>query len=655
MAEEDTWCKLVELAQRGREDCMSQLVHDAKDRVCAYVYRVTLNHDVTEDLSQEILLQMVQSLEGLKQSERFWPWMYRIAQSKIQEHYKTKQRKKMIFESAFYKDFISRRRDYYQEDGLKQILQEELSKKVMTAMKHIKQQYRAVLSLRCFEQLSYSDIAQAMQCNEVTARVLFFRAKKAIRKQLAQQGLSRSLLLMCIGLFGKLTAPTEAASSSITVTAASTKVGLTAAALATAGSKMGIVTITAVAALAGIGLAIFSKGPLPEPNIPPSASIIPNREDIESIYFTTQLEDNDPNSGGSLSKGAYEQWFYFPDGIDGPMFMRMQRWTTEQDEKLCSWLENGQGNYYYQSGEKQIYIHNYRVCWSSLKVCHLPTDSEEFTDFLSEVQGDLPTFHDYYRDEKTGFLTSSVDYRFVNAPNFLTEYRYNTIEPEQFEYDWPVSVPIIDQRDQMHKRGWTYFYIKGRLNDTNISGQGQIPFIYDTCKKHPAWMKLCVGNEFEVIDCCNGAQLRRNDGTVIADYPAGAFFKGLPRPWMGMHTADIIRRDTVDKKVWFFSERLMYDDNVIITLTYEDQSTDIDLIYNIDMEKDIVSNIRFDINGKPQGQLRFSYLQDISQVDNEFIEPVISDSRSHIQEDPGILWLIRLAMGNLENHKLIKP
>ena len=168
-------------------------------------------------------------------------------------------------------------------------------------------------------------------------------------------------------------------------------------------------------------------------------------------------------------------------------------------------------------------------------------------------------------------------------------------------------------------------------------------------------MKLCVGNEFEVIDCCNGAQLRRNDGTVIADYPAGAFFKGLPRPWMGMHTADIIRRDAVDKKVWFFSERLMYDDNVIITLTYKNQSTDIDLIYNIDMEKDIVSNIRFDINGKPQGQLRFSYLQDISQVDNEFIEPVISDSRSHIQEDPGILWLIRLAMGNLENHKLIKP
>ena len=170
MAEEDTWCKLVELAQRGREDCMSQLVHEAKGRLCAYVYRVTLDHDLTEDLSQEILLQMVQSLEHLNQAERFWPWMYRIAQSKVHEHYKTKQRKKMISASAFYKDFLSHKSEYSQEDGLRQMLNDELSKKVMTAMKQIKQQYRAILSLRCFEQLSYSDIAEAMECNEVTVQ-----------------------------------------------------------------------------------------------------------------------------------------------------------------------------------------------------------------------------------------------------------------------------------------------------------------------------------------------------------------------------------------------------------------------------------------------------------------------------------------------------
>jgi RNA polymerase sigma-70 factor (ECF subfamily) len=643
MAEQDSWCKLVELAQRGQQDCMNQLVHEAKGRLCAYVYRVTLDQDITDDLSQEILLQMMQSLESLNQAERFWPWMYRIAHSKIQEHYKSKQRKKMISASAFYKDFLTHRSEHYQEDGLRQMLQDELTKKVMTAMKQIKQQYRAILSLRCFEQLSYADIAEAMHCNEVTARVLFYRAKKAIKKQLANQGLSKSLLLTSLGLFGKLTATAEA-TSSVTVTTASTKVGLTTAALATAGSKVGIVTIAAVVSLASIGISVIPEQS--QPDTSSSAVTLPSREDVNSIHFTTQLQDNDPNLGGSYSKGAYEQWFYFPEGINGPMLMRMQRWTPQQDQKLCSWLENSQGNYYYASGENQVYIHNYRVCWSNLKVCRLPTDTEEFNEFISKVEGDQPSFCDYTRDPTTGLLTSSMDYRFINASNFLTEYFYNTAEPEYFQYDWPESVPIIDQRDQMHKRGWTYFRVGGELNGKNISGLGQIPFVYNAAGEHPAWMKLHITNELEVIDCPLGAQLHRTNGATIAAYPAGTFFKGLSRPWMGMHTADLVRRDAVNKHIRFESERLENEDKVIITLNYQN----ISLLYTINMEKDIVEDIRFIVNEINIGTLYFSYLQDVDQAGSEFTEPVITEtSRIVTQEDPGILWLVNLTYGNLDN------
>ena len=644
MAEKDSWCKLVELAQRDRENYMSQLVHEAKGRLCAYVYRVTLDHDLTDDLSQEILLQMMQSLDSLNQAERFWPWIYRIAHNKIQEHFKSKQRKKMVSTSAFYKDFLTHRSEHYQEDGLRQMLQEELSRKVMTAMKQLKQQYRAVLSLRCFEQLSYADIAEALQCNEVTARVLFFRAKKAIKKQLASQGLSKSLLLTSLGLFGKLTAPADAASS-VTVTAASTKVGLTTAALATAGSKLGIATIAVVVSLASIGIKVMPELSGPDSSSP--AISLPSRKDVNSIHFTSQVQDNDPNLGGSYSKGAYEQRFYFPEGIDGPMFMRMQRWTTEQDKKLCSWLENSQGNYYYNSGDNQVYIHNYRVCWSNLKVCRLPTDTEEFNAFLSKVEGDASSCCEYKRDPGTGLLISSVDYRFVNTSNFLTEYLYNTIGPEQFEYNWAADIPVIDERDQMHKRGWTYFRISGRLSGKNISGRGQIPFVYDAVNEHPVWMRLNIENEFEIIDSHEGARLCRADGTMVAAYPAGAFLKGLPRPWMGLHTADLIRRDAVEERLWFKTEQMENENTVIITLDNRENTS---LIYTINMEKDTVDDIRFIVNGTNTGALYFSYLQDISQAGNEFTEPVGTEtSRIVIHEGPGILWLANLVYGNLDN------
>jgi len=637
MTKEQARIELIRLAKQGHKDSMSRLAREAEGSVRAYVYRVTLDHDLTQELSQEVLLQMVKSLSRLNKEKSFLPWIFRITQNKINQHYRAKQQKASIYESAFYKDFVSRRSDYHQDDGLRQLVQKDLSKKVIVAMKQIKQEYRAVLSLRCFEQLSYADIAMAMQCSEVSARVQFYRAKQALKKQLAHHGLRKSLLLMCLGLFGRLTAPVEAASSNITVTTASARVGLAAAILATASTKLGIATITAAAVgLVGVGSVSVLSGPP-----------LPKRAEVKSLHYTTQLRFTDTGPNSSLSKGAYEQWYSFPDGIDGPMFMRMQRWTPQRDKKFCTWLQDGQANYYYYSTDNQVYINNYRVFWSNLKVWGLPTDPVEFTDFLSQVEGQTKGIV-YTRDRKTGLLANAVDNRFIDAWNFRTEYSYNTSVENQLQYDWPAEVPIIDERDQMHKRGWTYFRVNGTIDDQVISGLGQIPFVYNASREHPAWMSLNVGNNLEIIDCDDGARLRQADGTVIAAYPAGTFFIGFARPWMGMHTINIIRRDAVAERVWFQTRLAMNKKDAIITFYNKGERPGFELIYNIDLINDLIKDIRFDLQGKTKASLRFSYLQDIDEVGDEFIEPAISDdSRIPHKQSPGMLWLANMAMGSL--------
>ena len=642
MSEEQKWTKLVELAQQGHGDSVDLLARKAQGRLRAYVFRVTLDYDLTEDLSQEVLLQMIKSLDGLNKAESFWPWMYRIAQSKIQQHYKTRRKTAVISEPAFYDDFLSYRSDYHKDEGLQQLVHKDLSKKVMAAMKQVRQQYRAVLSLRCFEDLSYSDIAVTMQCSEVRARVLFFRAKQALKKELNHQGLSKSFLLMSLGLFGRLTAPAEGGVSAVTVTANTTQVGLTAAALATASSRLGLATLTTIAVvLIGVGgMSLRPKEPLPEPPLTSKA-------DISSMHFTTQLMDNRPESRGSLSKGAYEQWLYFPDGADGPMFMRMQRWDPEQQNKLCAWLEDGQANYYFASDYNLVHINNCRVCWSSLKVRRLPTDTAEFSEFLSIVEDNVKGLGSYERDPNTGYLTSFVDYRFNNAPDFQTEYLYNTVSPERFEYNWPADIPIVDDRDPMHKRGWTYFSINGIVSEQEITGRGCIPFVYNAAKEHPAWLTLKIGEDLEITDCSRGAYLRQGDRTIAA-YQPGAFFKGLARPWMGMHAANIVRRDAAEQRIWFQSEWAQNETDAIVAIFHEVQQDSTDLIYTIDMENDLIKTITFDVKGQAQGSLIFSYLQEIDQLANQFTEPDISTgSQPATQQSPGIKWLIYLAQGNL--------
>jgi RNA polymerase sigma-70 factor (ECF subfamily) len=636
MEQEQIWTELVRQAQKGRKEDINKLAREAKERLCAYIYRVTLNYDLTEDISQEVLLQMVKSLNHLKSVESFWPWLYRIAQSKIQEYYKARYKKSPSFGDAFYKNFVSQRAKYHQEDGLRRLLHKELSKKVVVAMKQMKQQYRAVLSLRCFDQLSYSEIAVAMDCSEVRARVLFYRAKQALKKQLSNQGLKKGLLLMCLGLFGRLTAPARAAT--VTVSANSVRVGVMTAVIAAAGTKLGIATVTATAVgLVTVGgISVLSEAPLP------------NRSEVTSINYTTQLPDMSQGPTSSLSKGAYEQWYYCPDGIDGPMFMRMQRWDAKQKNQLCIWLQNGEGNYYHENGVEKVYINNYRVFWSSLRVRRLPTDTDEFTSFLSEIEGDLSGV-EYKRDIETGLLRSALDDRFVEVRNFRTDYKYNMLNEELFEYDWSKYIPVIDERDSMHKRGWTYFRINGEINKQSISAAGQIPFVYNAIKEHPPWMRLNIGNKFEVIDCKDGACLRLIDGTVIASYEAGTFFKGLLRPWMGMHTIDIIRRDAAWRRVAFRTRPAKNEEDVIVSVYYEDKHVNTKLVYGIDMEKDIIEDIRFKVGKMNIGSLVFTYLQDIEQAGDEFVEPSISDTpEAPTRSGAGILWLVDLAQGTLE-------
>ena len=627
---------LVRQAMKGQREALGQLAQRVEGRVSAYVFRVTLSRDLTEDLTQEVLLTMVRSLGDLQDPDRFRAWLYRIAQSKIQQHFRSRQRHPVAVESREYEDFVSQRADRHEYDGLRQLMHKDLVQKTFGAMRQLDARHRAILSLRCFDQMSYGDIALAMECSEVKARVLFYRAKEALKKQLSGQGIRKSMLVMCLGLFGKVTAPADAAPASLTVTAASMKTGLTAAILGQVSVKAAMAATAALvigAAAMGV-VSVLQSGP------------VPRRDEVRSVHFTTQLQYTGPQARSSLSKGAYEQWFQFPEGVDGPMFFRMQRWDPLQNKKLCAWLQDGQANYYFHGGARKLYITNDRVYWSSLKVRRLPTDSAEFMAFLSEIEGRVREVT-YHRDPRTGILTGAVDSRFRDARHFHTTYEYNTTEPNAFELDWPDDTPVVDQRDAMHRRGWTYFTVQGCIGERRIDGRGRLPFVYDTWKEQPAWLILDAG-DVTIVDCNEVAHIRAADGRLADTYPGGSFFAGLGRPWMGLHTIDLVRRDAAAQRIQFETNRFEEDNQAGVTLVHRIGSTDVDLFYLIDLDTDVIDEIRFAINKQPAGALRFTYLQDIEAVGDEFAEPEVSVERPRrLSDRPGLTWLARLAAGDL--------
>ena len=246
MDTENDFAQLVRQAQLGDRISLDRLAEGARQRLYAYIYRLTLNHDLAQDLLQETLLKMVENIKELEYPERFWGWLFRTAMGTVQHYYRDLAREQAIEFSSVSRKRLSQYLSEDRDDGLNRAMRKELSETIVDAMARLRLTYRNVLMLRCFEQLSFAEIGEVMGCKELRARVLFFRARHSLSRQLSSRGLGKGLLVTALGVFGLLTAPADSASAG-TVTAASLNVGLVAAIVGKAGTPSGIALAVTVA------------------------------------------------------------------------------------------------------------------------------------------------------------------------------------------------------------------------------------------------------------------------------------------------------------------------------------------------------------------------------------------------------------------------
>jgi len=187
MVKETDNLDLVEQARAGSRDGMNRLAVCVSQRLYPYLYRVTSDHDLTEDLLQEVLLAAVRFLDRLERLESFWPWVHGIARSKIQQHFRNRYRRDRLQAAALAKAH-HREKARNNRNALESVIREERQESVSSALQELKRQYRDVMELYCFEEMSLSEIASATgrSCRQV--RMQFFRAKRSLRRSLYHAG-----------------------------------------------------------------------------------------------------------------------------------------------------------------------------------------------------------------------------------------------------------------------------------------------------------------------------------------------------------------------------------------------------------------------------------------------------------------------------------
>jgi RNA polymerase sigma-70 factor (ECF subfamily) len=110
--QQDGLARLVTWARAGDRESLSRLAELAQPRLLPYLYRLTLDYDLAQEICQETLVKMVEGLEGLENVDRFWPWLFRSAMGNVQHYYRDQKRRHMAHLAAVasdrFEDYVCR-------------------------------------------------------------------------------------------------------------------------------------------------------------------------------------------------------------------------------------------------------------------------------------------------------------------------------------------------------------------------------------------------------------------------------------------------------------------------------------------------------------------------------------------------------------------
>ena len=160
---------------------MTGLVLAVRERLHPFIVGAIRDHHAAEDVLQDTLVVLIEQAHLLRRPDCFWPWVYRVAWSKVQDHFRDRRRVRLTAADAEHEP------DCCQTsvgDPLETMVRREAVEHLTTAFGQLNPHCRVVLYLRFHEQMPYTQIASLMHSTPGQVRARFHRAKQRLRDSL---------------------------------------------------------------------------------------------------------------------------------------------------------------------------------------------------------------------------------------------------------------------------------------------------------------------------------------------------------------------------------------------------------------------------------------------------------------------------------------
>ena len=171
---------LVERAKRGDSRAFEALVDQYQRVVFNLALRMVNDREEAKDIAQTVFVKVYQKLDSYDASYRFFSWIYRIAVNESL-NYRSRRRRHEELDPGLEAD--SRRPDDYAALG-------EVGTEIGCALMQLSPDYRAVVIMRHFLELSQAEMSQILGVPEKTVKSRLHSARRLLGEMLSRKGIT---------------------------------------------------------------------------------------------------------------------------------------------------------------------------------------------------------------------------------------------------------------------------------------------------------------------------------------------------------------------------------------------------------------------------------------------------------------------------------
>jgi RNA polymerase sigma-70 factor, ECF subfamily len=178
------------LAGAGDDSAFDYLVEKFRRPIVSFMYRMTHNQAVAEELAQEVFLRVYRSRSSYQAEAKFSTWLYRIATNLAVNHARDTRAERMAptvnldepdTETGTTPDVADATPNVEAE-----ILRNERMAAIRQQVMELPERQRVAVLMHKYQGLDYKEIGKVLKLSESATKSLLFRAYETLREKLKQ-------------------------------------------------------------------------------------------------------------------------------------------------------------------------------------------------------------------------------------------------------------------------------------------------------------------------------------------------------------------------------------------------------------------------------------------------------------------------------------